>query len=414
MFHARGVLRDGLHRPFRRFSQDKIRMSSRYSALVLVSSLGLLLGCSASPSDTSGIGRPNGQGGTGVVNGNGGSGNSILTGPNGNGGQTTFDPNDTRDIPMRDKVCDAAGKCTCLHLAMLGTLTSAANDPDTTAFTTWLSEKSDGTAVATNIPTKPTIDAAFLANYDILLVANVNGWKISAAEAAAVEKWVGDGGGIITLTGFTSTATESADTSQLIKFAGLSYTGTTDAQWAAPKSGEQQPVYYKGGNVDLKLCMNWDGVVSTAAKPFITTPIKFTPQTGSLEKLTANLDYTGAFIGWPIMAPADATVIAKDPVTGGNMAVAKEVNGKGRIFAFGDEWVTFTSLWVQSGTPVPPQKDAGNKCWVPDATLPAGGFFHSVQTLYQTKQFWYNAINWVAPPNQCFTLKDPDVITVVK
>ncbi|HYP76978.1 MAG TPA: hypothetical protein VER12_13515 [Polyangiaceae bacterium] len=389
-------------------------MSPRYSTLLLASSLALLLGCSASSSDTSPIGRPpNGQGGNGSVLGGGG-GTSIITGPDGSAAQTTFDPNDKRDIPMREKACDAAGNCTCLRLAMLGTLTSAANDPDTTAFTTWLSEKSDGTAVATNIPTKPTIDAGFLASYDILLVANVNGWMISASEKAAVEKWVSEGGGIITLTGFTSNATEAAATSQLISFAGLSYTGTSEAQWAAPKSGEQQPVYYKGGNVDLKLCMNWDGVVSNAAKPFITTPIKFPPQTGSLAKLTANLDYTGAFIGWPIMAPADATVIAKDPVTGGNMAVAKEVNGKGRIFAFGDEWVTFTSLWQQSGMPVPPQKDAGNKCWVPDATLPEGGFFHSVGTLYQTKQFWYNAINWVAPPNQCFTLKDPDVITVVK
>jgi hypothetical protein len=34
-----------------------------------------------------------------------------------------------------------------------------------------------------------------------------------------------------------------------------------------------------------------------------------------------------------------------------------------------------------------------------------------VQTLYQTKQFWYDAINWVAPPNECgFQVEDPDVV----
>jgi len=391
-------------------------MSLRFSALLLASNLALLVACSANPSDTQGIVRPpTGQGGSGPVFGGGGSGNTLITGP-GDGQQTTFDPNDMRDIPMREKICDATGKCSCLHLAMLGTLTSAADDPDTTAFTTWLSDKSDGTAVATNIPTKPAkVDAAFLANYDILIVANVNGWTFSGDEKAAVEKWVGAGGGIITLTGFTSTATESAATSQLITFAGLSYTGTTDAQYAAPKTGETQPVYYKGGSVDLKKCMNWNGgATTTAAQPFITTPIKFTPQTGSLEKLTLNLDYVGAFIGWPIMAPADATVIATDPVNKGNMAVAKEYNNRGRIFAFGDEWVTFTTLWEQKGKPSNQQMDAYNPCWVADATLPAGGFFHSVQTLYQTKQFWYNAINWVAPPNQCFTIKDPDVVPVVK
>ena len=392
-------------------------MSLRYSsALMLVSSLAFALACSADPASSSPIGRPTPNGGAGPgPTGNGGSAATLDVIGGDSGGATMSDPNDKRDIPMREKVCDAAGKCTCLRLAMLGTLTSAAMDPDTTAFTTWLSDKSGGTAVATNIPTKPSVDAAFLANYDILLVANVNGWTFSGDEKAAVEKWVGDGGGIITLTGFTSTATEAAATSQLISFAGLNYTGTTEAQYAAPKAGEQQPVYYKGGTVDLKKCMNWNGgAASTAAQPFITTPIKFTPQTGSLEKLTANLDYTGAFIGWPIMAPADATVIAKDPVSKGNMAVAKEVNGKGRIFAFGDEWVTFSNLWEQKGTPSNQQMDMYNPCWVVDATNAAGGFFHSVQTLYQTKQFWYNAINWVAPPNQCFVLKDPDVITVVK
>ncbi len=218
------------------------------------------------------------------------------------------------------------------------------------------------------------------------------------------------------MTGFTSTATEAAATSQLISFAGLSYSGTSEAQYAAPKAGEQQPVYYKGGTVDLKKCMNYNGGTTTGpehAQPFITTPLKFTPQTGTLEKLTASLDYVGAFIGWRVTAPADATVLTKDPVTGGNMAVVKEYNGKGRLFVFGDEWVTFSNEWEQTGTPSNTQMDEYNPCWVP-ASGNAAGFFHSVKTLYQTKQFWYNAINWVAPPNKCFMLIDPDVVTVVK
>jgi hypothetical protein len=394
-------------------------MSLRFSsALVLAFSVASAVACSAGSSDPNVIGRPNASGGGAPpITGSGGSGNTLVIGNGTTGGNTGKDPNDTRDVPPREKVCDAAGKCTCLKLALLGTLTSAADDPDTTAFTTWLANSSDGSAVATNIPTKPTIDAAFLANYDILLVANVNGWTFSAEEKAAVEKWVGEtGGGIITLTGFTSTATEAAATSQLISFAGLSYSGTSEAQFAAPAAGEKQPVYYKGGSKDLKLCMDWSGGTTAGvehAKPFITTPLKFTPQTGTLEKLTASLDYVGAFIGWRVTAPADAVVVAKDPVTGGNMAVAKEVNGKGRIFAFGDEWVTFTNEWAQTGRPSNQQMDEYNPCWVP-ASGNAAGFFHSVASLYQTKQFWYNAINWVAPPNQCFVIDDPEVVTVVK
>jgi len=389
------------------------------SALVLASSLALALACSADPSSPSGGGRPNtgqpGVGGSGpILSTTAGSGSGLAIGNANTGGATTSDPNDKRDIPMREKICDAAGKCSCLHLALLGTLTSAADDPDTSAFTKWLSDKSDGSATATNVPTKPTVDAAFLANYDILLVANVNGWTFSADEKAAVKTWVENGGGVITLTGFTSGEKEAADTSQLISFAGLSYTGTSKDQAAAPAAGEQLPVYYKGGTDDLKLCMNWSGGTTTRAQPFITTPIKFTPQTGTLEKLTANLDYVGAFMGWPISAPADATVVAKDPVTKGNMAVAKEVNGKGRVFAFGDEWVIFSNEWEQTGSfNGSHQMDASNKCWVP-ASGTAAGFFHAVQTLYQTKQFWYNAINWVAPPNQCFTIVDEGVVPVIR
>jgi len=87
--------------------------------------------------------------------------------------------------------------------------------------------------------------------------------------------------------------------------------------------------------------------------------------------------------------------------------------GASRIYAFGDEWVTFSNMWKQDGTPSNQQKDMYNPCYVP-ASGTAAEFFQSVATLYQTKQFWYNAINWVAPPNECFTIKDPDVITVVK
>jgi hypothetical protein len=156
----------------------------------------------------------------------------------------------------------------------------------------------------------------------------------------------------------------------------------------------------------LKKCLHWSGTTMS----HITSPIHFKPQMGSLAKLTLNLDYVGAFIGWSVAAPAGATVIATDPVTGSDMAVAHEVDGKGRVFAFGDEWVIFANQWLPKGNPDNQQMDQYNPCWHPaDTNGPA--FFQSVQTLYQTKQFWFNAINWAAPPNECnFTVKDPDVV----
>jgi len=345
---------------------------------------------------------PTGSGGAQVNLGPGpGNGGSLVVGVGGND-SVARDPNDPRDVPVREKVCDAAGVCTCLRLALLGTLESNATNKDTQPFIDWLNDNSGGTATVTMVSTKPAVDATFLSGYDILVVANVNGWSFSAAEKAAVEAWVKEtGGGIISLTGFVSEPTEPPATSQLISFSGINYNANKTAV-----DGQPKPVFYQGGSTDLKPCLAWSGT----SEAIITAPVAFKPQTGSLEKLTLSLSYVGAFIGFGVTAPAGATVVATDPVSGDNMAVAYEVEGKGRIFAFGDEWVIFQNQWEPTGQPNNKQMDQYNPCWQP-AVGNAAGFFHSVQTLYQTKQFWYNAINWVAPPNQCnFVVDDPDVV----
>jgi hypothetical protein len=343
---------------------------------------------------------------------NGGVGASPTVDPGGTGGNTTIDtdggtsvdPNDDRNVPVREKVCDTNGVCTCLKLALLGTLDSAADNKDTTPFMQWLNANSDGTATLTMVTQKPELNEAFLNQYDILLIANVNGWAFSQAEKDAVAKWSKEtGGGIVALTGFVSTAGEPAATSQLIEFAGLRYNSVRTAE-----NGQSEPVYYQSGTTNLKECLSWSG----SSDAIITTPVKFTGQSGAFEKLTLGLDYVGAFIGYGIDAPAGANVVAKDPISNQNMAVAHEVDGSGRVFVFGDEWVIFANQWEPVGNPHNQQQDEYNKCWQP-ASGDEAGFFHSVATLYQTKQFWYNAINWVAPPNECgFTIIDDRVIIV--
>jgi hypothetical protein len=379
------------------------------ASLALISTLGTAFGCSASGSGNGSMNHSsNGASSSGadqpILDPTSGSGGGLAIAIGGTtGASEEKDPNDPRDVPVRQKMCDTSGaNCTCLRLALLGTLDSAANNKDTQPFIDWLNGNSDGTAIVKMESVKPTIDDAWLAQYDILLVANVNGWAFSADEKAAVAKWSKEqGGGIISLTGFVSTASEPADTSQLISFSGLSYSASRTAE-----GGQSKPVYYKGGSVDLKECLAWSG----GSDAIITAPIKFAPQTGSMEKLTLSLDYVGAFIGFGVTAPAGATVVATDPVSNQAMAVALEVEGKGRVLAFGDEWVIFKNQWEPTGNPNNMQMDMYNKCWeAPQGSDP--GFFQSVKTLYQTKQFWYDAINWVAPPNQCnFTIRDPEVV----
>lgn len=323
-----------------------------------------------------------------------------------------MDPNDPRNVPVRAKSCDANGVCTCLRLALVGSLDSSANTKDTKPFIDWLNGNSGGTAKVTMVSTKPTVDAAFLAMYDILVLANVNTWKFSPDEKAAVQAWVAQGGGIVTLTGFASNATETADTSQLVDFAGMGYTGTSMTEWTAPALPTGQvppnPIYYKGGSADMRNCLfRRTSMIDKDAGN--TWAVKFAPQPAPLDKLTLSLDYVGAYIGWPVKAPAGSTVLATDPSTGKNMAVALEVEGKGRIVSFGDEWVVLANLWQPVSEFVGPG-GAGDMCYLaPVGTEPAT--YHSVKSLYQSKQFWFDVINWVAPPSECnFTIMDPDVV----
>ncbi len=385
-------------------------------ASLVFSLLAAQAGCSAggggagsTTDNASGSGTTPGTGGSGFVPSPGTGGSMGPLAPLG-GNPGIIDPTDPRDVPVRPKICAPDGTCTCLRLALVGTLESMAVAKDTKPFIDWLNGNSDGTATVTMVTTKPNFDEAFLAQYDILVIANVNGWTFSDAEKGAVEKWVREmGGGIVTLTGFASTAAEVVATSQLVDFAGMGYTGSGMADWCAPDSGRATPIYYKGGTVDLRNCLNlWNQMVDKEAAG--TTAIKFTPQTGALAELTASLDYVGAYIGWPVKAPPGSTVLAKDPVSGQNIAVAYEVDGKGRIFSFGDEWIVFTNQWQPIGTFIDMRMDATNPCWqAGDGTSP--GFFQSVRSLYQTKQFWYNLINWVAPPSECnFTIDDEDVV----
>jgi hypothetical protein len=344
-----------------------------------------------------------------------GAGGTLNTNPAGTGGSVVLNSysfastTSTVDAgPGRAKVCDDAGNCVCLRLALIGTLDSAANANDTTAFTGWLNSSSQGTATVTTYTTQPTLDDTFLSGYDILLIANVDGWTFSAADKQAVANWVtSTGGGIMTLTGFTSVATEPADTSQLISFAGMGYTSVETATPEGQNINEDA-----GVTAFPKYCIAW----GSSSDAIITTPIALTPETGSLAALTFDVSYIGAFMGWGVDTPPGSTVVATDPVSNEPMLVA-DVVGSGKILSWGDEWITLENQWVSTGTPPNTQLDQYNQCYhmVNDAGLSdPNNYYYSVQNYYQTKQFWYDAITWVAPPSQCtFTITDPSVTPII-
>jgi hypothetical protein len=329
--------------------------------LALVAYAAALAITGASCADT-GQEKPGGaSGGGGASSGADGTGQ-----PMGSFGTPVDDAGASGDSkPPRAQRCDEAGRCTCFNIASIGlpghTGFQGGQD-STTAFTDYLNEQSS--ANVDLYTTRPTLDAAFLGRYDVLivqwLVDGVSGgngtgyWTFSASELAALKAWVEGGGGLIALTGYDASSQEVTPLNQLMQaVSGLSY-GTTDVLGTTGNYclGESDPL---GGWVQ-------------------TTPIG------------RHISEVGAFHGRPVNPGSKSTVDCTD---GTNVYAAHEDVGSGHVFAYADEWVTYTSQWFGI--------DAGAGC--SDA---------SADVVYQVPQFWFNAISYASQATECpFTLTGP-------
>jgi hypothetical protein len=105
------------------------------------------------------------------------------------------------------------------------------------------------------------------------------------------------------------------------------------------------------------------------------------------------LGKVGVFHGRSINCTgSDCQVFAKDS-SSGNVGVAKIV-GNGRVLAWSDEWVTYTSQW---GLTPDSQYDTSN-------SAQCNGY--TPYTSYTVPQFWYNVFRWSAQTT-CFTIELP-------
>ncbi len=296
---------------------------------------------------------------------------------------------DTDTEELIEMVCpdgeDHPDTCYCLRMAVIGTYDSAASKNDVSAFVEWLNTKSN--AIVTMVSSKPTIDAAFLADYDILLFLNQaqtkDGpfWSYGASEADALREWLEAGGGMITVTGFNGNVTtqEVAAINSIMEPAtGMSY--NNDVYLSEPELPNNN------------YC--WEGAV----------PIT----TWADHDIAREVTRIAAFWGSSINAPDGATVVATaadaTSVTD-NALVAVDI-GKGRALALADEWPLFTNVWLpgtnQQTTPNPydPCYDTDLEQW------------NYAEFYFQHPQFWYNAIWWTAPENNCFEIHEPIIIPI--
>ena len=95
---------------------------------------------------------------------------------------------------------------------------------------------------------------------------------------------------------------------------------------------------------------------------------------------------------------SDCLTVGTDNVDTGiqsNIVGVGKIVGNGRVFAWGDEWVTYTSQWGL--TPDPKYDD-------PVTAAQCNGF--TAMTSYTVPQFWYNVFRWVAQTS-CLTIVVP-------
>ncbi|MFL5307836.1 MAG: hypothetical protein ACJ8F1_21635 [Polyangia bacterium] len=277
--------------------------------------------------------------------------------------------------------CDGGDACMCppFKLAVIGKPgkwgANPNGDPDT-ALQDWLNSSSAGTAQADNFTTRPTLTADFLAQYSVIILASLADdsntgpwWKFSADEIAAFHTWLDNGGGVITLAGYSGDPGETTPLNQLIGFSGVTY--STDGTW--------------GTCADNQTCSCTHS--NTLSEWNRTDPV--------VANLATGVTFVGYQNGRSIIAPSDGHVAAT--VGGTSNALVGKLVGKGRVLAFGDEWITYTSQWTGAGNPS--ASDPNCAGYLP-------------QDKYQMAQFWYNMIHWVQPAANCFMIVGPSPIII--
>jgi hypothetical protein len=314
------------------------------------------------------------DGGTSTSSGAAGSSSSTSTGTAGTTGFITVPPSEAGAIKDsgRPPRCDEAGHCSCINIASIG---RPAHYGTTDAFQNWLNTKSSATINL--IVNRTTITKELLAPYDVIILQAMEDkdfgpfWKFDAAEAAALADWVKAGGGLISLTGYEEDGAEVVPVNQLLSFSGISY---------------------NQDNI-LNMCL---GTVPCSCWGNSVQAVGWDPAS----PISANVKQVGAWRGRSIN-PGSAKVVAKDRDF--VIAVTEEI-GKGKVFVYSDEWVTFTTQWL--ATDQMQMIDMNSPCYDPMTMQ-----MMTSDKVFQIPQWWYNVIRWVSPPSQCdFTIDNPAII----
>jgi hypothetical protein len=326
---------------------------------------------------------------------NNGSGGGANGGPGGNGGNITLSNFDARPVDARrvaDRPGDVspfgyddAGNALCISILSLGQPahygSQGGSGDSTDAFqqfmNTYTQNANTGTTSTMTMLKKYTpLTDALLGQYNVVVLqaledSEYNGlWTYTQSDVDALKRWVNDkGGAVIAMTGYGGNTSEVTPLNQLISFTGITY--NTDDIFAN--------------------CLDNMCYCAYSSLGFSGWQTNYT----DWDQITHNLKKVGVFHGRSInCSGSDCQIFAKD--SSGKTIGAAKVVGKGRILAWADEWVTYTSQWGLTDS----QYD--------NATTYAQCVGYTPKTAYNVPQFWYNVFYWSVPAMQwCFTITVP-------
>ncbi len=312
--------------------------------------------------------------GTGAV---GTAGVDAVPAMEGGGGSDSSSTNASGDGAV---VACADADCVCptLNVAVVGTPGDWLDSNDT-AFQNWLSA-STGKVDNYTKRSSFTFTADFLGQYNLIILAGLGDdsnvgpwWTFSTDEVAAFQDWIENkGGGVISLSGYSGDSNEITSKNALLAFSGIAYQAEEPATPCAISMCDYQ-------------CGNPSGQITDFNR---TDPV--------IASLSLGVTMIGIDGGRPITAPSNAHVVAMSTnMPAGSMPnnsplanwLVGEIAGTGRVLAYADECITYTSQWSGQDSQYANEPSCQGQ-------TPAD--------LYQTAQFWYNMIRWAQPATTCF------------
>jgi hypothetical protein len=190
------------------------------------------------------------------------------------------------------------GICDCLKIATLG-LAGQWGDGD--VFSKWLDDRSVLGATGLN---DQLLTAALLDQFQVIVIQDVSkiGRSYAPAEVSALESWLRQGGGLMTLIGYGD-ASEIVNVNTLLAPLGASY-------------GSQQILAKQGGS---------------------TVPIsQWVPH-----PVTKGVSLLGVDNGYPVQGAGSPLASEQ----GFDVLRAAEI-AQGKLLFWGDEWITYDSEWT--------------------------------------------------------------------